>query len=467
MRLLLDLSSLVRWRGPTVGMMRVQQQLARYARAERPDVIFTVFDPFVNRPRAIRPEWIDPVLRGEASVEPALLWNPGENEGRFLRRLPRAFGEASLWITRFRRKLLSEAERDLLRSPGRTSPAAERKIRRLMKEGERSLYLNADGSLRPCPPLDMILDDSLKLRAEDVFIGAQSDWYHVDVEALATLQKRAGIRHVVLCYDIIPILFPQWYKAKDASAFKEYYRRAFASADRLVFNARSSERDARDYCRSLGFDLRDSWIVALGSDLATAPQPAGNLPGGLERGQFAVYVSTIEPRKNHRLLVDAWKRLAADGLVEATGFKLVFVGRRGWMMDDFFDALSAEPVFGRSILHLSGISDETLRSLYAGAAFTLYPSIYEGYGLPPTESLQAGTPVIASTGGALAEVVGGHGVSLDPGDSEGWYREMRRMIADPAYRELWATRARGYEPVSWAETGAQFFAAAGAPFLPR
>ncbi|MCC6984405.1 MAG: glycosyltransferase, partial [Bauldia sp.] len=100
------------------------------------------------------------------------------------------------------------------------------------------------------------------------------------------------------------------------------------------------------------------------------------------------------------------------------------------------------------------------------AAFSLYPSIYEGYGLPPTESMQAGTPVIASTGGALAEVVGGNGIRLDPKDREGWYREMRRMILDPAYREEWAAKARAHRPISWAEAGERFFATATEPFPP-
>jgi glycosyltransferase involved in cell wall biosynthesis len=458
---------MVRWRGPTVGMMRVQQQFARHARANRRDVVFTVFDPFANRPRAIRPEWVDPILEGRAGVEPALVWNPGAGEGRLLRRLPRAFAEASVWITRARRKAMAEAERAILSSPGQRNAAAEGRIRRLMRERERPLYFNEDGSLRPCPPLDMILDDSLELATGDVFIGAQSDWYHVDIDEIARLQKSVGLRHVVLCYDIIPILFPQWYKRKDGRIFESYFRRAFRSADRVIFNARSNERDAGDYCRSLGFTLPDTAIVRLGSDIARPAGTTGALPDGLERGRFALYVSTIEPRKNHAVLLDAWRRLAAEGTIAATGFKLVFVGRRGWMVEELFAKLEADPEFGRSIIYLEGVSDETLAGLYSGAAFSLYPSIYEGYGLPPTESMQAGTPVIASTGGALAEVVGENGVRLEPQDRQGWHREMRRMILDTAYREEWAARARRYRPIPWREAAERFFDAVTAPFPSR
>lgn len=467
MRLLFDLSSLIRWRGPTVGMIRAQQQLARYARACRPDVVFTIFDPFCNRPRAIRPEWIDAIIENQASIEPSLVWDPGIRTHPRLRRMPVQFSEAFFWLTRFRRKLISELERRLLKSPRGAQPGAERIVRRLIKPRERPLYLNADGSLRACPPLDMVLDETLKLAPGDVLIGAQSDWYHVDTDAVVAEQKRVGLRRVVLCYDIIPILFPQWYVPQDVALFRRYYEKTFASADRVIFNARSTEGDARTYCLSLGFDLADTRIVPLGSDIPVGADHAGELPQGLEPGRFALYVSTVEPRKNHQMLVEVWRRLAADGVIAATKFKLVFVGRRGWMMDAFFADLAAEPEFGGSILHFTGLSDETIGALYADAAFSLYPSLYEGYGLPPTESMLAGTPVIASTGGALPEVVGEAGLCLDPGDVEAWYREVRRMIEDDGYRQSRVELAKSYKPVSWREAGERFFAAATEPFAPH
>ena len=466
MRLLFDLSSLVRWRGPTVGMIRAQQQLARYARAHRPDVVFTVFDAAYSCPRAIRPEWIDAVIDNEASIEPSLVFTPGIRDHPILRRMPRAFCEAFFWATKFRRKRISEAERRLLDSPGRKNPRAEKIIRQMMKPGERTLYLNADGSLRPCPPLDMILDDTLDLAADDILVSAQSDWFHIEIDAVAADQRRRGLRHVILCYDVIPILFPGWYADHDVSYFRNYYSRAFASADRVIFNARVNERDARSYCRSLGFDLADTRIVPLGSDIP-AEARADSLPAGLDPGRFALYVSTIEPRKNHRMLVDVWHRLVSEGPISATGFKLVFVGRPGWMMEDFFAGLVADPEYGRSILHLSDLSDTAIAALYAKAAFSVYPSIYEGYGLPPTESMLVGTPVIASTGGSLPEVIGDSGLCLDPADADLWHREIGRMITDEVYRRSWAARARAYRHVSWHEAGEKFFAAVAEPFAPR
>jgi glycosyltransferase involved in cell wall biosynthesis len=445
-------------------MIRVQQELARYASEHRPDVIFTIFDPYRNRPRAIRQEWIDAVVENTASIEPSLVWNPGAERYARRRQMARPVVEALFWATRFRRKLLSELQRTILSSPP-ARPWQERMLRGLMKEREHSLYLNDDDSLRACPPLDMLLHDTLDIAPGDVFITAQSDWYHIDLDAIIAEQSR-GLRRVVLCYDIIPILFPQWYSPQDAAAFEHYYARTFATADRIIFNARSSERDARQYSRSLGFDLADTRIVPLGCDFSVPGNDSGSLPAGLKVGNFAVYVSTIEPRKNHRVLIEAWSKLIADA-VPGEDFKLVFVGRAGWMMDDFFAELAANPQFGRSIIHLDRVPDTLVRTLYANAAFSLYPSIYEGYGLPPIESMLVGTPVIASNGGAIPEVVKEACLCLDPADSEAWYRAIRRMISDHTYRHTWADRASAFKPTSWRQAAEQFFAAVEEPFTER
>ncbi|MEO8668136.1 MAG: glycosyltransferase family 1 protein [Bauldia sp.] len=466
-RFLFDLSSLIRWHGPAVGLVRSQQQLARYARASRTDIVFVVFDPFAGRLRSIKPEWVEAIVENRASIEPALAWSPGGQRGRIVTRLPRSLGKAYLWVTKSRRMRLSRLQRRLAKSAPGTQPSTEKRIRRLMKPGEKTLYMNKDGSLRPCPPLDMVLDEGLVVGPEDVLICAGADWYHLDIDAIVAEKARVGFRHVVVCYDIIPMLFPQWFEPRDAAIVRTYFQKAFVSADRVIFNSRSAERDAQAFCLSEGFELADTRVVALGSDVPGSKPTGTDLPDGLVAGRFAVFVSTIEPRKNHKLLVDVWRRLAAEGVIAATNFKLVFAGRRGWKMDAFFARLHAEPEFGRSILHLPDMTDDMVATLYTQAAFSLYPSIYEGYGLPPVESMLLGTPVIASTGGSVPEVVGDAAPCLDPTDFEAWYREIRQMIEDEEHRRRRAAQARSYSHVTWREHGERFFAATSEPFAPK
>jgi glycosyltransferase involved in cell wall biosynthesis len=462
-RILFDLSSLIRWHGPAVGIVRSQQQLARHARATRPDVIFTVFDPFAGRFRAIRSEWIDAIVENEASIEPSIVWSPGDPRPWLASRLPRPLGKAWFWVTKFRRMRLSQLQRRYLEAAPYARPPIEARIRRLIKPREHSLYVNPDGSLRPCPPLDLILDRRLEIGSGDVLVCAQNDWFHTDIDAIIAEKARTGLRHVILCFDSIPLRFPEWFAARDIAIVNAYFRKALPSADRVIFNSRSGQDDARTFCRALGCDLADTRIVPLGADMPRS-DGTGALFGGLVPGNFAVFVSTIEPRKNHRLLVAVWRRLVADGVVAATGFKLVFAGRRGWKMDEFFKDLEADPEFGRSLLHLPDLGDDAIAALYANAAFSLYPSIYEGYGLPPVESMLLGTPVIASTGGSIPEVVGEAAPCLDPHDVDAWYAEIRRMIEDEDHRRRRKEQARSNRRITWREAGERFFAAASEPF---
>lgn len=461
--MLFDLSSLIRWYGPPVGIVRAQQQLARYARQHRPDVQFTVFDPLAGRLCALLPPWVDAVIDNRLSIDNQLWPDPTSPKTKYLRDLPRPVAEAYLWATKFRRKLLSAVERRRL--VARSSSRLLGKFRRsLIKQKDHGRYYDAEGAVRPCPPLDLI-SAPLSLGPGDTLISAQSDWTYLDIAAITEAKRRFRLRHVVLCYDLIPIIHPEWFSATDVARFIAYYRAAFAEVDRVIFTARAIERDAALFCRSGPCrDLPDTDIVPLGANSLVPSDDPSHLPPGLEAHRFALFVSTIEPRKNHRLLVEVWKRLVAEGIVDRHAFKLVFVGRPGWKMDDFFARLAGEPEFGRSILHFPAVDDRQLHALYEGAAFCLYPSIYEGYGLPVIEAMLHGKPIIASNGGALPEVIDGHGVCLDADDAPAWQREIGRMIDDQAYRDAAAARLNDYRPVTWSEAGDLFFTAAARPF---
>ena len=145
-------------------------------------------------------------------------------------------------------------------------------------------------------------------------------------------------------------------------------------------------------------------------------------------GRFALFVSTIEPRKGHATLLAAWQRLLAQNIPQLHDFRLVFVGRPGWMVDDVLRRLDPPPW---GVRHFSGCSDERLASLYRHAAFCCYPSQYEGYGLPLIEAFARGKAVVSSSGGALPETAGGLAPILDPLDVEAWAAMLGDWIAHP------------------------------------
>jgi glycosyltransferase involved in cell wall biosynthesis len=112
------------------------------------------------------------------------------------------------------------------------------------------------------------------------------------------------------------------------------------------------------------------------------------------------------------------------------------------------------------LIVLSGVPDTVLTELYRNAAFCLFPSLYEGYGLPAVEAFAFGKAVIASTGGALPEVVGDFSPCLDPRDEDAWFETMRNWIADPAARAPFETAIRErFRHPTWSEAAELFFAA--------
>jgi len=271
----------------------------------------------------------------------------------------------------------------------------------------------------------------------------------------------------VLCYDIIPLQHPEWFKAHDVANLDRYWRGAFAVADLTVANSQAVRRDILARCQDWGLRAPCVVVSPLGAEPATLRTVAdARLPDGLEDGRYALFVSTIEPRKQHELLYRVWLRLLADGVPQAAGFKLVFVGRPGWMMEPFERALREDTRLGDSLVVLPWVSDETLDLIYRRSAFCLYPSLYEGYGLPVVEAFARGKAVLASDGGALPEVVDGLSPVLGVGDEDAWREMIRSWIEQPAARTPFeaAIQARFRHP-SWSEAAAAFFAAVeqGAP----
>lgn len=460
-RLFIDLASLIQWYGPPVGIARCQERFALHARRHLPGTVFTVFDPRIDRPRPIRAEFVDGVLAGRIKLYMGFMNIPGSAGGHTIDRVPARLRPLYWWATRFRRKLVLSLERRRLAA---ATPAARARWAALqdalLTPKLRPMFEGTEGGRIDVPDIDDLLLPPMELGAGDVTLAIQSDWTHTDVAAMLADRDAAGSRYVLLCHDVIPLMFPQWYSEDDVRSFRRHFEQAFARADRVLFTSRRAAKDALSWCADNGIRCADHRCVPLGADPFPATAPA-DLPQPLRAGHFALYVSTIEPRKNHAMLVEAWRGLVRDGTVARTGFRLVFVGRRGWMMGDFFDRIAADPELAGTVVHLQGIADDVLAALYRDAAFCLYPSIYEGYGLPPIEALARGKALIASTGGPIPELVGDFAVCLDPHDAQAWESRMRDWMDGSKEPALLAGRAsRDYRAVTWEDSARSLFEAA-------
>jgi len=166
---------------------------------------------------------------------------------------------------------------------------------------------------------------------------------------------------------------------------------------------------------------------------------------GLTSAAYALTVATLEPRKNLRTLVSAYSRLAA---AERARMPLCIVGARGWG-DIALPAQARELERERSLRFLGYVRDAELRDLYAGARVLLYPSLYEGFGMPVIEAMACGAPVVASATSSLPEAVGSWGRLVQPLDVDAWTSEMRRAAAGADAPDEEAARKRRAHALSF------------------
>ena len=448
----------MRWVGPPTGISRVENKFALWAATHLPNVAFVFFDPTDLIYRHVVGDAV-PFLSGEAAIDTFGLTNPAMPKMRRTDRIPAPLRQAFLWCTQTRRMTLRKLEMMRLQA-GKTGFAAllDRTQRRLMSDKYRAVMVRDDGTRRPFYPHEMLSGEPVDFQPSDVLACVGSGWGHTNIDAIADLKLRIGFRMHLLCHDLIPVMFPEFYRERDVQLFSKYMRRALAIADRIVVNSRAVETDCRNYCRKQGIEPKEIVVSFLGADMLPADQTVVPLPDPLVRDRFVLLVSTIEPRKGHLLLCEVWRRLIDDGIPQSKGFKLVFVGRPGWMVDELIATIHRDEKLSKHIVVLPRVSDQTLAALYRDAAFCVYPSRYEGYGLPVVEAFLYGKPILASSGGALPELTQDFSPTIDATDEEAWYTALKSWLLDPSEYQIYTERLRTqYRHPTWSAAAEAFF----------
>ena len=240
-------------------------------------------------------------------------------------------------------------------------------------------------------------------------------WARAELSALQTLAQLRGIRLVSLVYDLIPIRRPELCgNTQDyLPLFREYLRTITAVSDRILACSAFTRDDLLQFCREDGHPAPATSVVPLASnfDEHAVPRLTPRLAAeNLSERAFALMVSNFEPRKNHHFAYHLWRRVVER--IGSRAIPLVFAGQRGWLTNDLFALLkNDQQMWQRHIRFIEGPSDEELAWLYANAGFTLFPSQFEGWGLPITESLSFGTYCLAADNTSLREASQGLGLA--------------------------------------------------------
>jgi glycosyltransferase involved in cell wall biosynthesis len=230
----------------------------------------------------------------------------------------------------------------------------------------------------------------------------------------------AGARVCVLVHDTIPLDHPRLSRLGTPEAFARRMQAVSARADLVIHTATTTRALTEAHLARMG-RLPPGIVAPLGVD---AP-PVGSPPPGLLRGRpHFVALGTIEPRKNHALLLDIWEEMMATRPADTIP-DLLILGRRGWAdraLLDRLDRLTADP--DSPVREAGGLADPEVGALLAGARALLFPSLAEGYGLPPMEAAALGVPVIAAPLPVLVEILGDYPVYASTSERYDWIHKI-------------------------------------------
>lgn len=292
-----------------------------------------------------------------------------------------------------------------------------------------------------------------------VILGAF--WFWAGAPAALARLRAAGLRIGVLVYDLIPVTHPEYTSEGTVRAF----RQGLAEGAQLWdFALTISEYTARELARALeglGAPAIPIRPVPLAHRMnAALPEGGAAWPPALSalRGRdYILSVSTIEARKNHLALFQAWRLLLAEGFEPPP---LVIVGRPGWRVEDLMAQLDATRFLDGRIRVVHGISDPELDALYRGCLFSIFPSFTEGWGLPVGESLALGKLCLAAPEGATPEAGAGFAEPIDAYSPRDIAARVRHFVTDrTALAAAEARIRRDFRPRGWPEVSADFLRA--------
>lgn len=253
-----------------------------------------------------------------------------------------------------------------------------------------------------------------------------------------------GVRPVFFIHDLLPIRHPEFFAAGDDADHHAHLGAVLSVARGVVVNSEDTRRALENYANERSIRCPPLVVAPLASSL----EPGEDSAARPSQVPYFVMVGTIEPRKNHLLLLNLWRELVLGGAERLP--HLYVVGQRGWECENVIDLLErSEPL--RGYVHERGhCNDAELANLLRHAQALLMPTFAEGYGLPVAEALAVGTPVIASDLPPFREIAGDIPEYADPIDGSRW-RELILDYAKPdsALRAAQLERMKGYRPMTW------------------
>lgn len=401
-KVIIDVTELSQWQGKLTGVPRVMDELSR---------------KFAN----------DADLKNEFVV-----WDSSISSYRMIR----IDQELSLPVARMAKEEYSGD--NLVRKLQLMIKLATNFLKRAKKSSQPNAIIGNDMFVKPQP-------------GDILFIMA--DWHSSDPAFVSYIVKLhgEGVRLVQICYDLLPIVTPQ-YSGHATSTLIQYTKAVYPLCEDIFAISDHTKKDIKTWLKQNKLKAPPITVIRLGDDFKLSkpivPKVDKFIKNHATFKNFILCVGTIEARKNHTLLYYAYK-FAKQQDIDLP--PLVIVGRRGWKSDDIYEIITNDPETKDKFIFLANASDEELAWLYKHCLFTVYPSFYEGWGLPIAESVFNGIPCIASNTSSMPEVAGDLINYFNPCSVDECLAAILNMLKPGAIDKA-KLRLKTYEPTSWEDT---------------
>lgn len=291
-----------------------------------------------------------------------------------------------------------------------------------------------------------------------VFFDMDTVWKtRVRRSYLYPLLKAKGVKIIPFVQDIIGVTHPQFCPSDDVLNFLDFVGAVAEYGDEIIVTSHATKGAVEELCGRLQTPCPPIEIVPLGGDFKRTSKKlsritinqgiSADISKIAESGPYLLMVGTIDPRKNHKLLLDAY-----EGGLKKLPMNLVIAGHKGWNVDDFLERMERHEDFGKGIWHVNGASDEEIDYLYQHCYALAFPSYIEGYGLPIIESMVRGVPVIAADTPINMEVGGEYALYFGQDKPEELVNTVAELISKPETYGALKEKLKNFIPPTWEET---------------
>ncbi|WP_349934957.1 glycosyltransferase family 1 protein [Acetobacter sp. A11-2] len=288
----------------------------------------------------------------------------------------------------------------------------------------------------------------------DILLSLGASWSHAMYQKLLRpCRQQYGMRIGVLVHDLVPLLWPEWCQPGLPAVFRRWYEHVVPECDVIFANSESTQKDVLAYAQQSGKPLSVPVIVVPMGCGFSKPDSANASAFVQEQikqlGPYVLCAGTLEVRKNHALLIRVWRRLLLERPANTVP-KLVIAGGQGWLVDDLLQQLENSAWLNGHVVWIDRPSDSCMTQLYKQAQFTIFPSFYEGWGLPVTESLYWGKPSLTSSASSLPEAGMGLTEMFDPDNASQALELVRNVLDQPQRLAAMEQQIKAhFQPISW------------------